>query len=307
MRYKRLASSLLVFTFVLSGQDQAVQLVQNAAANTGVPDKTVVAVINGKNVTAAEVRDLLAGTPSQAWPAFMTDPAQFLRNYAWYMHLVSDAEKRGLDKQSPYREQMAFQRMQLLTMAQHAEAKKQIVVTRDEEKKYYDENRERFREVQAKLIYVPFSSTGDGKKVLTEEQALKKSASIAKQAQAGADFVKLVKEHSEDPGSVAQNGDIGTGIRTNTTNIPEPMRKAVLALKVKQVSEPVRHENGYYVFRAESESVLPYDTVREEIYNDLKQQGFLAWQKKTQAESSIEISDENFLRKLAESLRQQGQ
>jgi hypothetical protein len=83
------------------------------------------------------------------------------------------------------------------------------------------------------------------------------------------------------------------------------MRNAILALAPKQVSDAIRHENGYYVFRAESVGVLPYEKVREEIYKELKQAGFRKWQQKTQSESGIQFANEEFFRNFAKDVQQQ--
>jgi peptidyl-prolyl cis-trans isomerase C len=273
-----------------------------------VPADTVVATVNGKKLTAEQVRNMIATTPPQVQQAFAKNPEQFMREFDWYSLIQQLAEKAGLDKRSPYKERLEFQRLMTLVQAMYDEAAREVTVTRDEEKAYYAANEMKYREALAKLIYIPFSTGGGavpgGKKVLTETEAKTKAEGIVKQARTGADFVKLVKEHSEDPGSAAQNGDIGTGVRTTTTHIPEAMRNAILALKPGQVSDPIRHENGYYVFRVESVSVLPYEKVREEIYKELKQAGFVKWQKNTQAEATIQVANEEFFRSLAKNLQQ---
>jgi peptidyl-prolyl cis-trans isomerase C len=270
------------------------------------PD-AVVAVVNGSKLTADEVKKMIETTPPQVQQAFGTDPQKFMREYAWYMLMQKLAEKAGLDKQSPYKERLEFQRMTTLVQAMYDGAARDVVVTRDEEKAHYDANQAKYREVHAKLIYIPFSAdagkTAAAKKILSEAEAKSKAETIVKQARTGTDFVKLVKAHSEDPGSVAQNGDIGTGVRATTTHIPETMRNAILALKPGEVSDPIRHENGYYVFRAESVGVIPYEKVREEIYKELKQAGFVKWQKKTQSESSIQFVNEDFFSNFAKDMQ----
>jgi peptidyl-prolyl cis-trans isomerase C len=305
---KLILASLLSLS-ALSAQSPAVQAAKEAEAAKPVEAGAVVAVVNGRNITAEEVKRMVNTIPPQAQRAFANNPQQFMREYSWYMHLQALAEKRGLDKQSPYKERLEFQRMLTLVQAMYDEGARDVLVTRDDEKKHYDANPDNYREAQAKLVYIPFSTDTSaapaaGKKVLTEAAAKLKAESVVKQARAGADFVKLVKDNSEDAGSVAQNGDIGTGVRASTTHIPEPMRKAILALKVGEVSDPVRHENGYYVFRVESSGVLPYEKVREEIYKELKQSGFRNWQKQTQSESAIQFSNEEFFRNLAKEVQQ---
>ena len=286
---------------------------QNAQAaetkpTTEVQPDVVVAVVNGMKVTADDVKHMVANIPPQMQQAFANDPQQFMREYAWYKHTLKLAEKAGLDQQSPYKERLEFQKMLTLTQAMWDKALTDVTVTRDEELAYYKANELKYKEVQAKLIYIPFgagASGTSGKKILTEAEAKAKAESVAKQARAGGDFIKLVKENSEDPGSVAQNGDIGVGIRSTTTHIPEPMRNAILALTAGQISDAIRHDNGYYVFRAESVGVLPYEKVRDEIYKELKQAGFRRWQQKTQSESAVQFANEEFFRSFAKDVQKQ--
>jgi parvulin-like peptidyl-prolyl isomerase len=117
---------------------------------------------------------------------------------------------------------------------------------------------------------------------------------VVQQARGGVDFVKLVKEYSEDSASKGQNGDMGIPVRNSTTQVPEAMRTAILTLKQGQVSEPIRHENGYYVFRAESTGVLPYEKAKDDIYNELKDVAFSQWEQKTKAQSSVQFENEAF-------------
>jgi parvulin-like peptidyl-prolyl isomerase len=91
---------------------------------------------------------------------------------------------------------------------------------------------------------------------------------------------------------------MGFAIRSTTQQIPEAMRNAILMLKAGQVSEPLRHQNGYYVFRAESAGVLPFEKVKDEIYVELKEVGFAQWKDKTKAESSVQFTNEAFFRSI---------
>jgi peptidyl-prolyl cis-trans isomerase C len=262
-----------------------------------LPPDTIVATVNGKKMTADQVRKMVAGIPAQAQEAFTKDPKQFMQEYAWYINLQAAAEKLGLAEQSPYREILAFNRMLTLVQAEWNHEYSQILVMPDEQKKFYDEHPERFRETQAKMIYIPFTSGS------SEDEAKAKAQQAVQQARGGVDFVKLVKEFSQDKASAGQNGDIGMPIRTTTTQIPETMRNAVLALKSGQVSDPVRHENGYYIFRAESAGVLPYEKVKDEIFKELKDVGFNRWKEKTKAQSSVQFDNEAFF----QTIKQQAQ
>jgi parvulin-like peptidyl-prolyl isomerase len=190
--------------------------------------------------------------------------------------------------------------MTLLVQAEMNDAHNAIRVMPEEQRAHYEKNVEKYREVQAKLIYIPFNGAD-------ETEARQIAQKVVQQARGGVDFVKLVKEYSKDPGSMAQNGDIGFPVRSTTAQVPENMRTAILALKQGQVSEPLRHQNGYYVFRAESVGVLPYDKVANDIYIELKDAGFNKYKDKTKAESTVQFANEAFFEDIAKQAQQQQQ
>jgi parvulin-like peptidyl-prolyl isomerase len=265
-----------------------------------VPGDAVVAVVNGQKLTADEVKKMLAGMPTQVHTAFRNDPKQFFREHAWFKTLEANALKKKLQDQSPWKEALEFQRMTLLVQAEMNDAHNAVLVTPEEQKAYYEKNRQKYLEVQAKLIYIPFTGAD-------ETEAQRTAQKVVQQARGGVDFVKLVKEYSKDSSSAAQNGDIGFPVRTTTAQVPENMRTAILALKQGQVSEPLRHQNGYYVFRAESVGVLPYDKVANDIYVELKDVGFNKYKDKTKAESSVQFANEAFFEEIAKEAQQQQQ
>ena len=100
--------------------------------------------------------------------------------------------------------------------------------------KYYDANKQKYTQVRVKAIYIAFSddassSAGKGKKPLTEAEAKAKAAKLKTALKGGADFVKLVKENSDDETSREKDGDFAT--LRSTDNIPDAFRAAVFALK----------------------------------------------------------------------------
>lgn len=287
--------SFLLFSLIASSA------YAQASSETKLPPNTVVATVNGRKLTAEDVEKMVAGTPTQVQQAFKRDPKQFLREYAWYTHLQDIAEKQGIDKQSPYKEVLEFQRMLTLVNATLTEQNYAIIVPEEQRRKYYDDHKDRFREVKAKLIYVPFSSAqieaaaSSEKKPLSEAEAKIRAEAITKEARSsGADFVQLVKQYSEDAASKGQDGDLGIPVRITSTQVPAAMRETILKLHPGEISDPVRHENGYYIFRAESAGVLSYDAVKDEIFKELKDLGFKEWQAKSKTEATIQFENEAF-------------
>ena len=63
-----------------------------------VPPDTVVATVNGRKMTADEVRKMVSGLPAQVQNAFTNDPHQFMKEYAWYQVQQASALKHGLNQ-----------------------------------------------------------------------------------------------------------------------------------------------------------------------------------------------------------------
>ena len=146
-------------------------------------------------------------------------------------------------------------------------------------------------QVKVKAIYVAYSdspSAAGGKKRLSEAAAKAKAEKLLAQVRAGADFVKLVKENSDDETSREKNGDFAT-LRF-TDNIPDAFREAIFKLKKGETTEPLKQPNGYYLFRAEEVVVKPLAEVRNEIYNDLKNQRFSEWMAKLNHDTTVEVN-----------------
>ncbi len=246
---------------------------QAPAPSQTAPD-TVVATVDGKPVTAAQIQAIL-GLSKGSDQALYKNPKGFLTQLALIRYQAEQAEKEGLDKKSPYREQIEFQRLLTLYNAQATEAAARITLDPDAVKKHYEANLDRYRNVTVKAIYIAFTSAPltladpSVKKSLSEPESLEKATRLYKEIQSGADFVEMVRKHSDDVSSKSKDGDFGV-IRAKD-NVAENIRKAIFALKEGQVSEPVRSNNGFYLFKAEKVGVQPLSAVNDEIYIELHQ------------------------------------
>lgn len=244
-----------------------------------VKPETVLATYgDGQKLTYDELRRFLQVLPPQMQQMAQRDRKAFVQQYALMKRLSALAEGNKLYEQSPTKEALEFNRMYVLMNAQLNDVMNHITVLNEDVEKYYQANQDRYRQARVKVIYVSFMAPGavsTAKKALSEEEAKVKIEKIAAEARGGADFVKLVKQHSEDEASAAKDGDFGMIRRSDS--IPEAIRTAVFALKPGQISEPIRQPNGFYLFRLDELSVRPLKELQEEIHTELRQQQFRAW------------------------------
>jgi peptidyl-prolyl cis-trans isomerase C len=256
-----------------------------------IPDQTTIAVFDdGVKLTMADFKKIFSVLPPDNQPLALRDRRTFVQQWAFMRKLAQMAEKQRLDLEAPARDQLEYSRLMILSQAKLAEALNSMTVEPAEIVKFYDTDKERFKEVRVKAIYVSF---GKGGKTLTEDEAKAKATKLLADIRGGADFVKLVKENSDDETSKAKDGDFAT-LRRND-NIPDAIRAAVFSLKQGEVTELVRQPNGFYLLRADEVRYRPLSQVRDEIFTLLKQQHYGQWLEQTNRDTKVEFTNPAFL------------
>jgi peptidyl-prolyl cis-trans isomerase C len=265
-----------------------------------LPDDTPVAEFDdGTKFTMGEFKKIYAVlSPAQQQMA-MQDRMQFLQQWAFMRKLAHLAEQEKLGERTPYREAIEQYRLQILSEAKINDAVNQVVVGPDEIVKSYETNKRKYAQVKVKALYIAFSdaaeSNGSSKKPLTDAQAEAKAKKLLAQARGGVDFVKLVRENSDDETSRAKGGDFDT--LRQTDNIPDAFRTAVFALKTGEITEPLKQPNGYYLLRAEEVSYRPLSDVRDDIYNELKNAKAREWIDRMNLSTVVKVLNPAFLGK----------
>jgi parvulin-like peptidyl-prolyl isomerase len=279
------------------------------------PDK-VVAKVNGKPFTVADVDKLLSDLPTQLQATITKEPERFLQQLLVFEELAKEAEQDGLDKKAPYRQELMYRRLMTLAQAEIDKSRNGVKISPDQEQQFYDSNKETmFRVVKTKVIFVGFKANPAGKQAppppataagapkppsmaapsaetgitRTEEDAKSKVDDLRKQILAGVDFAKLAKENSDDKVSAAKDGDYGDIIRTSP--YPEAIKKAIFALKPGEVSEPIRQPSGFYLIKAADSSFQTLDQVRFEIHNQLTGQEFQKHMDAISAQFKVTVED----------------
>ncbi|MDG5786403.1 peptidylprolyl isomerase [Evansella sp. AB-P1] len=97
--------------------------------------------------------------------------------------------------------------------------------------------------------------------VSDEETAL----DLIDQIEAGEDFAELAQEHSIDPGSAQEGGDLGF-FKRGTMLVP--FEEAAFHLEIGEISGPVRTQYGYHVIEVTDRN--PFDEDFEDVEEQLR-------------------------------------
>ncbi len=141
-----------------------------------------------------------------------------------------------------------------------------------EKKKFYDENNEQMkRPEQAHVSHILVKAEA-GSTPEVREQAKAKADDLHQRVLKGEDFATLARDHSDDPGSKANGGDLSWMSRGQT--VP-PFEEAAFALKPGEVSGVVETRFGYHIIKLAEirpEGTMAFEEVQERIGEFLGQQ-----------------------------------
>lgn len=104
------------------------------------------------------------------------------------------------------------------------------------------------------------------------EAAKKKTEELLARVRKGESFADLAKQFSQDPGSAKEGGDLGFFGRGV---MDKAFEQAAFALKIGEVSEPVRSTFGFHIIKLESVrggERKPFEQVRADLERDVRHQ-----------------------------------
>lgn len=135
---------------------------------------------------------------------------------------------------------------------------------------YYDAHKDEMDQVHARHILIRFQGSAVpvrlGQKDLTEAEALQKCKDLRAKIVAGAKFAEVAQLESDDVGSGQNGGDLDTF--GHGAMVPE-FEKVAFALKVGEISEPVRSAFGYHLILVESHTAKSFDDALPDIIKAL--------------------------------------
>jgi bifunctional DNA-binding transcriptional regulator/antitoxin component of YhaV-PrlF toxin-antitoxin module len=220
---------------------------------------------------------------------------QLASGYSRMLRMSADADKRGLDKEPKFDEQMRFARMQILSQSLNRALQEESGKVSDEDiADYYNKNQASYVQATFARIFIPRAkqikppanaSTKPGAgpaapPAPTQEQqkeAEEAMTTVAKDIQAravkGEDPDKLQKEAYADAG-LPGNAPTTKMEKVRRTTLPQTHQR-VMDLKPGEVSELITDANsGHYVYKMISVETLTLETVKPEIKNQLSSQRY---------------------------------
>jgi peptidyl-prolyl cis-trans isomerase C len=292
----------------------AVICAQTPAAATD-PNK-VVASVDGKDITVGDIQKMLDEKQPGFAQMYQQRPQDAVSRYLLLQFLTEEAAKRDLENKSPFKEQLDLIRKQTLAQFVIDDERNDFSVTAADIDAYYAEHKAEYEQAKVKVIYIRFKvetatkantqaaleaaarqALGGVQPVRSEAEARQLAEEIVKKLRAGADFVELVKQYSEDSASKSANGDYG--VVKQGSAYPADFVKAVLALKDGEISDPIRQPSALYIVRVEERKAQPIGELRDTIMDTIRNNHFNEWMKGVTSRFQLQVKDPDFFKNVS--------
>ncbi len=263
------------------------------------PNK-VVATVNGKQLTAKQVADLLKMVPEDQKKSVSN-----LQGLVQQLYMVTDLAQKAstekLDQQPVTKQRLEWSRDTVMAQAYVDNETKSNAIPATDAKQYYDSHTQEFDRAKVSGIVVLFNAPGTpasaGGVKRTEDEAKAKADDLEKKLKSGTDIATLARTESDDPQSAARGGELGQ-LSAATPNVPASMKDVLFnKLQPGQISEPVKGPNAYYILRLDSRTKESFDQARPAIETQLRSDKDRATQQKVLDQYKLQVTDTDFFGK----------
>jgi peptidyl-prolyl cis-trans isomerase C len=247
-------------------------LAQVAAPESNLAPDAVVLTIGSQTMTRAQFEVLLSALAQNGRPAASAaQKRQVAEQYAELETMAQEARKRKLDESAEVKQMMLIQGDSYLANALAKRISDDTHFTELDLRSYYDGNKGEFEEAKGSHILIRYKGSSvplkPNEKDLTDAEALAKAQDLRKQILAGADFATLAKAESDDTGSAAKGGDLGS---FKHGQMVAPFDQAAFSLPVGEVSEPVKTPFGYHIIKITARTSKTFEEAKPQIEKELK-------------------------------------
>jgi foldase protein PrsA len=208
----------------------------------------------GIKVTDVDVDKELNGIKVRYWGVNGTCPAKCEAKYR------AEIKKQGATDEQVRKDL----RVKVLQDKLYSKVTADVKVTDEDIAKYYKDNKEQYVQPASRQV----------RHILVKKKSL--ADDLYQRLQNGSDFAALVKKYSQDPSSKAQGGKLPISKGRQVKEFDA----VAFALKVKQISKPVKTQYGWHIIQALTPITKEHTTPLKEVKPAIRQQ--LLQQKKTE-------------------------
>ena len=222
-----------------------------------VAEDKVIAKVNGRSITEADLRYAEAEIGNDLGSIPADQRRRVLIEYLIENHLFAEAaEAAKLGSGQAFDERMKYWQRRALRDAFFERTVKEAVTEADARKLY-----------DAQIAAAKPQEEVRARHILVETEA--KAKEIFEKIVHGEDFVRMAKEHSKDPGSKEDGGDLGYFARGQMVPVFED---TAFKLKKGDLSQPVQSQFGWHIIKLEDRrqrGAPPFETIKERIIASL--------------------------------------
>ena len=224
--------------------------------------KEVLATVAGRDITQEEFEAFLASVPKEQ-QAYINNPKfrEHCLDQLTSLHMFAQmGEDLKLDETEDFKKAYENAKRDILAQMAMRETLKDVAVTEEELKVFYDQNQQQFKK----------GETVNAKHILTDSEETCKEilASITNGEKA---FEDAAKEFSTCP-SKERGGDLG---EFGKGQMVKEFEDAAFAAEIGQVVGPVQTQFGYHLIKVEKKNeatVVAFEQIKENLRTNLLQQ-----------------------------------
>ncbi len=221
----------------------------------------LLAEVNGKKITGVDYNLFIDSLNPQLKQYFGGEEMnkEVVNELVYQTLLYEDAMEKGMDKDDEFTQVLEKTKESMLKTYALGKLLATISVTDDEIKKFYEDNKDVFKE----------NESANASHILVAEED--KANEIYEKVKNGGDFASLAKEFSTCP-SKEKGGELGTFTRGQMV---KEFEDAVFNNEVGAITEPVKTQFGYHIIKINDKNEgrdLAFDEVKDKIATQVRRQ-----------------------------------
>jgi len=224
-------------------------------------DNKILAVVKGHEITQNDLEQTIVRFPEERQEFLKTEEGkkQLIDQMVCFELMYNYAKDTEIEKDEFFKEQLQMAKKEIMIQMKMAALLGEAKVDDKEVEEYYNANKSMYKSdenITARHILV---------------ETLKEAEEIEEEIKKGMDFKDAAKQYSTCP-SKEQGGKLGSFARGQM--VPE-FEEVAFALKVGQLSKPVKTQFGYHLILVEEVNagvIKSFDEVKESIKNKILQE-----------------------------------